>query len=278
MNTQLTLNDHKRWVAASFDQASANYDAYARRYHSLSAKRLVEILALTEGQKTLDIGTGTGAAAIAAAQFVGTEGQSIGIDISESMLKKAKTNAKAAGLNNVEFYVGDAENLDFEDNSFDAVLCCSSLTYMQDYSSTLLEWKRVTKPGEKVAFTSYIYEKAFQPIAMMARDRLSKYGVPLPYPNELIDTPDKCYDLLASVGLDCIIVSTEQFGYYLPNAHEWWDCAWHSPLGYQLHQLELAQINQFKSEHIQEIESLATSQGIWLDVPVIFAVGRKPLA
>ncbi len=277
MIDQLQINQHKRWVAASFDQAAANYDAYARRYHRLSASRLVEVANLKKGQNILDIATGTGAAAIAAAEIVAPEGQVIGIDISKCMLEKAKENARSASLTNVKFEKADGEELNFfNEGEFDAIFCCSSLTYMEDYHAVLLEWKRIVKRGGVVAFTSYLYDTAFQPIAQMARERLSKYGIPLPFPDKLLDTPLKCSNLLFDTGFENIKVTTEQFGYHLADAYEWWDCAWHSPLGYQMKQLNPKKLRQFKDEHIKEVGSLTTSEGIWLDVPVIFALARKP--
>jgi ubiquinone/menaquinone biosynthesis C-methylase UbiE len=72
-----------------------------------------------QGQHILDIGTGTGHLAIAAAQIVGTEGRVIGVDISALMLEQARSKVEALGLSNVEFQLADAEALNYPANSFD---------------------------------------------------------------------------------------------------------------------------------------------------------------
>jgi ubiquinone/menaquinone biosynthesis C-methylase UbiE len=68
------LSEHKRRVTATYNLASAGYDQEPVRFFPLCANRLVELIDLQPGQHILDVATGTGAAAIAAAKRAGPTG------------------------------------------------------------------------------------------------------------------------------------------------------------------------------------------------------------
>lgn len=93
--------------------------------------------------KVLDVGTGTGFLALLFAEM----GHEVsGIDLSEGMLEKARHNADNMGLE-ISLFHGDAENLPFEDCSFDLVVNKYLLWTLQEPASAVREWKRVLKPG-----------------------------------------------------------------------------------------------------------------------------------
>ncbi|AKB17244.1 MULTISPECIES: class I SAM-dependent methyltransferase [unclassified Methanosarcina] len=93
--------------------------------------------------KVLDVGTGTGFLALLFAEM----GHEVtGIDLSEGMLEKAKHNTDNMGLK-IELFHGDAENLPFEDCSFDLVVNKYLLWTLQKPACAVSEWKRVLKPG-----------------------------------------------------------------------------------------------------------------------------------
>jgi ubiquinone/menaquinone biosynthesis C-methylase UbiE len=94
----------------------------------------------------LDVGTGTGFLALLFAEM----GHKVtGIDLSSGMLEKAKRNAENMGLE-IDFFHGDAENLPFENGSFDLVTNKFLLWTLQQPSCAVREWKRVLKPGGMV--------------------------------------------------------------------------------------------------------------------------------
>jgi len=99
-----------------------------------------------EKAKVLDIGTGPGIIALLLADM----GHSVtGMDLSEDMLKKARENAGRLNLQ-VQFKQGDAENIPFEDGSFDAVVNRHVLWTLPDPHKALTEWKRVLRPGGRL--------------------------------------------------------------------------------------------------------------------------------
>lgn len=267
------INDYKQRVVADFNSRT-NYDK-GNNFHPPLANRLVELAGLQSGQKILDIATGTGLVAIAAAKIVGSDGQVVGVDISKGMLEQAQRKVEAAGLQNVELQEIDAENLKLSDNSFDAILCSSAIVYLTDIPAALRNWHRFLKKGGLVAFSCFA-EKALT-VSVMYRAVAQRYGIFLPNPNEPLDTPEKCHKMLREAGFEDIEVVTEQFGFgnYISNAQSSWDRNLNSACGNPLLQLSPEKLEQCKAEYIAELEALATEQGIWNDVTAQFVLGRK---
>jgi ubiquinone/menaquinone biosynthesis C-methylase UbiE len=104
------------------------------------------------GQKVLDIASGTGDLGFAIADRVGESGHVISSDFSPNMNEMARHNGDARGLINVEYRVLDAEKMDLDDNSVDAVVCRWGYMLMADPAAALKETKRVLKDGGPLAF------------------------------------------------------------------------------------------------------------------------------
>ncbi len=77
---------------------------------------------IKEGDVVLDLGSGAGFDAFLAAKEVGKTGKIIGVDMTQEMIDKARENAQKYNHNNVEFKLGDIENLPVEDNSIDVII------------------------------------------------------------------------------------------------------------------------------------------------------------
>ena len=156
------LNEHKRRVAATYNLASAGYDQEAVRFFPLCATRLIELIDLHPGQHILDVATGTGAAAIAAARRVGPGGHVVEVDIATDMLKQARKKIEAAHLTNIELLEGDGEHLSFAEQSFDVVICAFGIFFLPKMLTGLREWKRAVREEGVVAISAF-GETAFQP-------------------------------------------------------------------------------------------------------------------
>jgi len=96
--------------------------------------------------KILDVGTGNGSLSLVLAEL---GHDVIGIDLSEGMLSVAKKKAKERGVN-PDLRIGDAESLEFNDESFDAVVSRLVLWTLPDPEKAIGEWRRVLKPGGRV--------------------------------------------------------------------------------------------------------------------------------
>jgi SAM-dependent methyltransferase len=105
---------------------------------------------LVPGERVLDLGTGTGAAAKRAAGIVGGKGSVVGVDISAEMLALAQENAVRLALANLRFLRGSAEAIPAADGSFDVVLASLSLMFVIDRAAAARQIARVLAPGGRV--------------------------------------------------------------------------------------------------------------------------------
>jgi SAM-dependent methyltransferase len=133
--------------------ASGHYGAVAARYHPMS-EQLVQVADLPAGARVLDVATGTGNAAIAAARCGCTV---TAVDYVPELLERGRARAAAEGLT-VEFVEGDAERLGYPDGSFDAVLSCVGVMFAPNQERAAAELVRVCRPGGTIALACWTPE------------------------------------------------------------------------------------------------------------------------
>ncbi len=104
---------------------------------------------LLPGEKVLDVGSGPGFLARIIKDKVGAQGLVHGVDVSEFMLNIAQS--KSDEKDGIKFSYGDATDLQFPDESFDAIICTQVLEYLNDVDKALKEFNRVVRKGGKVA-------------------------------------------------------------------------------------------------------------------------------
>ncbi|AEF96951.1 class I SAM-dependent methyltransferase [Methanotorris igneus] len=140
----------KEYIKSRWNEHAKNYDKIpAHGVNSEKDKKVVKNALkeiLKRKMKILDVGCGTGFLSLILAEL-GHE--VVGIDLSEGMLNKAREKAKNLGLD-IEFMVGDAENLPFEDNTFDAIVERHILWTLPNPKKAIKEWMRVLKDGGKI--------------------------------------------------------------------------------------------------------------------------------
>lgn len=277
MINQLDLSDYKQGIADLYNRRSQTYDD--SEWHVQICHRLLEYSHIRSGQHILDIGTGTGHLAIAAAQIVGTKGRVIGVDISARMLEQARTKVEALDLSNVSFQLADAEALNYPANSFDQILCANTFPWIEDKESALRLWYQFLRPGGLIGIHTPA-DTAYIGYAVL-RQVLERYGVALE-PSNRIGSIETCQSLFANAGFEVIEIKTEQHGSYisLDKALATWSGIVSLPSPKQseniLSQLSPAQLVQVKAEFEAQLEALQTEQGIWDDLTTLYILGRKP--
>lgn len=102
------------------------------------------------GETVLDLGCGAGLDSILAARRVGPTGRVVGVDATEEMVAKARTNAATAGVANVEFHHGEADRPSVAGGSIDLVISNGVFNLCFDKPSVLAEVYRVLKPGGRL--------------------------------------------------------------------------------------------------------------------------------
>jgi ubiquinone/menaquinone biosynthesis C-methylase UbiE len=175
------MNETKAAIKSYWDRRSSTFDLSPG--HTLSSKREEDAWKalfrnkIGQGNKlVLDVGAGTGFLSIMLAEI----GYSVvGVDLSEDMIKNAQRKMDARGLK-VRLELGDAEDLPFEDESFDALVNRAVLWTLPDPKKALSEWKRVLKPGGTLCFflhgphsksQSHQLSKQLTNLVILARER-----------------------------------------------------------------------------------------------------------
>jgi SAM-dependent methyltransferase len=130
--------------------SSGDFHVVAARI-ALTAEHLVDTADLHAGWRVLDVATGSGNAALAAARL-GCD--AVGVDYVPALLERGRIRAEAEGLD-VELLEGDAEALPFEDASFDAVTSVFGSMFAPDHARAAAELLRVAKPGGTIALASW---------------------------------------------------------------------------------------------------------------------------
>ena len=147
----------KAQAKQTYDRVSRFYDYFAGIFERKYRDRALELLDIRKGEVVLEIGFGTGHCLKQMAELVGEEGKVYGIDISSGMVEISKGRLEKAGvLDRVCLCCGDALELPYEDNTFDAVFMSFTLELFDtpEIPKVLDEIKRVLKPGGRLGVVS----------------------------------------------------------------------------------------------------------------------------
>lgn len=132
----------------------------------------IALASLEEGETVLDLGSGAGFDCFLAAQKVGKNGKVIGVDMTPEMLERARENAGKGNYANVEFRLGEIENLPIADNSVDVVISNCVINLSPDKKRVFNEVFRVLKPGGRLMVSDIALLK---PLPDVIRNSIEAY-------------------------------------------------------------------------------------------------------
>jgi SAM-dependent methyltransferase len=143
---------------AKMFSASAGYERFMGRWSRLLAPAYVGFAGVKNGDRVLDVGSGTGALATAV-EAATTSGEVVGVDPSESFIGYARKNAKSG---RARFEVGDAQALQYKDASFDQTMALLVMNFVPDHNRAIGEMRRVTRPQGVVSACVWDYDAGMQ--------------------------------------------------------------------------------------------------------------------
>lgn len=189
-------DEMKAGVVALFGSLAPTYDTVIPHFDTF-ARRLVSLAGLQPGDRVLDLACGRGACLRAAAAAVGPEGRVVGVDLAPEMVERTARDVAAEGMGNVEVRVGDAEHLDADAHSFDAVVCGFGVFFVPAPDAAMSGCRRVLRPGGRFAGSTYAHGKAGYP---WAADVATELGRPPTLPTSPVLTAEGLREYLERAG------------------------------------------------------------------------------
>jgi ubiquinone/menaquinone biosynthesis C-methylase UbiE len=261
-------------AAAAYNAAADHFDDEALGVWAKYGQRTVERLVLPSGATVLDVGCGTGASAIPAAERVGPKGKVIAVDLAERLLKIARRKAANRNLENIEFRLGDMEDLGYPDRHFDAVICVFAIFFVPDVAKQIKELWRMVRPNGQLAITTWgprVWEPGstgwWSAVKELRPDLHAAFN-----PWDRLADPQALRGHFTEVGIPETEIIAEEGRQALRSPEDWWTMVIGSGYRWTVDQMEPAMAERLRSANLAWIRSHNVTS---VETNVIYAVARK---
>ena len=266
----------RRWIRQGWEEAATEYAQDRLGIFERSGKRLLELVRPAPGSKLLDVGTGAGAVALQARDWVGARGQVTGCDVAQAMVALAQQSAADQGIDGVTFCRVDGEHLEFPGASFDAVTCAFSLFQFLDMGRALAEMWRVLKPGGRLGLSNW-GPGFFSPVASLQRDLFKEFGLRPLLANPISLRADRLDVMLRGTGFSAIEMLEESDEIWFEDPAQVW--AFNLDMGpfpiMLQRQLTGAQRRELEQRFASSLHDLMTERGIRCTFHLLYALAEK---
>lgn len=225
MTGATTLAASTAGSAAAWDAAAEGWDRSApliRAWLREATDAMLDEARLEAGARVLDIAAGAGDQTLDIARRVGPRGRVLATDISPGILAMARRNAQAAGLQQVDTQVADAQQLGLGGADFDAALCRLGLMFCPEPAHALNAVRAALKPGGRFVALVFGSAAANPCVALMMATALRHRGLPAGAPSTpgtllSLGAPGRMEQLLDDAGFVDVAVRTLAAPFHLPS-------------------------------------------------------------
>jgi 2-polyprenyl-3-methyl-5-hydroxy-6-metoxy-1,4-benzoquinol methylase len=261
-------------AATTYNAASDHFDDEPLGFWKRYGERTIERLALRSGARVLDVGCGTGASALPAADRVGPTGRVIGVDLADRLLEIARQKAASRNLDNAEFRFGDMERLGYPDRHFDAVVCVFAIFFVPDMAKQLRELWRMVGPDGQLAITTW-GRQVLEPAASVFWSAVKELRPDLYLgfnPWDRITEPEPLRALLAEAGIANADILAEDGRQDLRSSEDWWTIVLGGGFRSIVDQMGPEMAGRLREANLAQIRSQSITS---VETNVIYAVARK---
>jgi SAM-dependent methyltransferase len=261
-------------------------------YWDYFGKRLVELTQIESGARVLDVGSGGGASLYPAVRRVGSDGEVIGIETCEGCFNRTSGEIKRCGITNAKMIFMNAQNMDFEDESFDFVI--SGFIGWDDsfdfekgeyiaQDKMMGEIYRVLKNGGRIGISGW----NFAGENLLMRQLLFRYlPSDSPHRKDVIawshtETDKGWHKILETAGFVDIKTVIEHYDCVYSSEEEWWsevmDLDWKGVME-DLEQNGIVTFDALKEEIYEMLQKYKKTDGIHQTRDAVMAFGTKPVS
>jgi|SRR5581483_2041874 len=281
----LAMTDHSDFIRAGIRERFAGRTrAYAEAAprHAAHTELLVAKVQPRLGERVLDIASGPGGAALAAAAAVGASGQVLATDLVAEWAELVAERCAEAGLANVSFRAMGAELLDLPDASFDVVLCNFGLMFVPEPVQALREMRRVLRCGGRLGLTVWSTPDRVAHLGLAHR-ALARYAPAIPPARRLpgpldLGEPGLIERHVAAAGFRCIAVERHTLDCVYSAPEDYWRQHFEPPLSdvYDaLQNLPFEQRERIHRDTLAELERYRRGDRICLPSEAVYATALR---
>ena len=240
-----------------FDRAAKSYAQVGPPLFAHFGQRLADLAGLFPDMSVLDVGAGTGAVTLPAAERVGRGGLVLGIDASLAMLRQLREAAATRGLTNVHACALDAEHVDTLRANFDSVLCGFAIDSLRNPQLTLSRCRRIIRKGGTIALSvapGWWWEGDHR--WRWHEELIKSLGVPTRTRHERLCDAECIRTLLEQAQFERVSVIPERFRLSFTSASEWWRWIWSHGFRQVLEQMDQSQLVKYEAACYAEFEKV----------------------
>ena len=245
-----------------FDRAAKSYAQVGPPLFAHFGQRLADLAGLFPDMSVLDVGAGTGAVTLPAAERVGRGGFVLGIDTSIPMLRQLREAATTRGLANVHACALDAQHVDALRTNFDSVLCGFAIDRLRDPQLTLSRCRQILRKGGTIALSvapGWWWEGDHR--WRWHEELLKSLGVSTSTSYKRLWSAGYIRTLLEQARFDRVSVNPERFRLSFTSASKWWQWIWSHGFRQVLEEMDQSQVAKYEAACYVELEKMPGIEG-----------------